>query len=120
VLTPHSLSFSSYLVCLSLLVTSMITAATPRRSRSSATSIKSAEDPKIVKEQQDILEALKLEKEHGEYKWSQLFKRDEVQTGRCVLLAYGMQVSKDARLYTFPTRLTLRDSRVIDYEPNRR
>jgi hypothetical protein len=49
------------------------------------------DDPKIVKEQTEILDALKLEQEHGEYKWSQLLKRDEVQTGRRVLLAYGVQ-----------------------------
>lgn len=49
------------------------------------------DDPKIVKEQNDILETLKIEREHGEYRWSQLLKRDEVQTGRRVLLAYGMQ-----------------------------
>ncbi|KAF2205368.1 putative Myo-inositol transporter 1 [Delitschia confertaspora ATCC 74209] len=47
--------------------------------------------PKIAKEQTDILQALALEKEHGEYKWSHLLKQDEVQTGRRVLLAYGMQ-----------------------------
>ncbi|KAH6657243.1 putative Myo-inositol transporter 1 [Truncatella angustata] len=47
--------------------------------------------PKIVKEQNDVLDALKVEQEHGEYKWSQLFKKDEVQTGRRVFLAYGMQ-----------------------------
>lgn len=49
------------------------------------------EDEKIACEQRDILEALALERKHGEYRWSQLFKRDEVQTGRRVLLAYGMQ-----------------------------
>lgn len=48
-------------------------------------------DEKIVREQKDVLDALRLERLHGEYKWSQLFKRDEVQTGRRVLLAYGMQ-----------------------------
>ena len=37
------------------------------------------------------LEALKIEEETGEYRWSQLLKRDKVQTGRRVLLAYGMQ-----------------------------
>lgn len=47
--------------------------------------------PKIAKENRDVLEALRIEQEHGEYKWSQLFKKDEVQTGRRVLLAYGMQ-----------------------------
>lgn len=49
------------------------------------------EDPKIRKEESEVLEALKIEREHGEYRWSQLLKRDEVQTGRRVLLAYGMQ-----------------------------
>ncbi|KUI62887.1 Sugar transporter STL1 [Cytospora mali] len=49
------------------------------------------DDPKIVKEQEEIFEALQVEREHGEYRWSQLLKRDEVQTGRRVLLAYGMQ-----------------------------
>jgi hypothetical protein len=34
---------------------------------------------------------LKIEQQHGEYKWSQLLKKDKVQTGRRVLLAYGMQ-----------------------------
>lgn len=47
--------------------------------------------PKIAREQNDILEAIKLESEHGQYRWSQLLKRDRVQTGRRVLLAYGMQ-----------------------------
>ena len=35
-----------------------------------------------------------MERKHGEYRWSQLFKRDEVQTGKRVLMAYGMQVSE--------------------------
>jgi len=52
---------------------------------------KSPDDEKIVREKTDVLNALNLERIHGEYKWSQLFKRDEVQTGRRVLLAYGMQ-----------------------------
>ena len=51
----------------------------------------SPEDPKIAREQKDVLTALEIERRAGEYKWSQLFKRDEVQTGRRVLLAYGMQ-----------------------------
>lgn len=49
------------------------------------------EDLKIAKENREVLEALKIEEETGEYKWSQLLKRDRVQTGRRVLLAYGMQ-----------------------------
>ncbi|KAF2149026.1 putative Myo-inositol transporter 1 [Myriangium duriaei CBS 260.36] len=49
------------------------------------------DSPKIAKEQRDVLEALEMERIHGEYQWSQLLKRDKVQTGRRVLLAYGMQ-----------------------------
>ncbi|TIA47357.1 putative Myo-inositol transporter 1 [Aureobasidium pullulans] len=49
------------------------------------------EDEKIAREQKGILDALAMERAHGEYKWSQIFKQDEVQTGRRVLLAYGMQ-----------------------------
>ncbi|KAJ5439549.1 uncharacterized protein N7458_010547 [Penicillium daleae] len=49
------------------------------------------DDPKIVSESEGILEAIELETLHGEYKWSQILKRDEVQTGKRVLLAYGMQ-----------------------------
>ena len=49
------------------------------------------DDEKIAREQDDIIEALETEREAGEYKWSQLFKRDEVQTGKRVALAYGMQ-----------------------------
>ncbi|KAF2713936.1 putative Myo-inositol transporter 1 [Pleomassaria siparia CBS 279.74] len=49
------------------------------------------DDPKIAKENKEVLEALEIEQANGEYRWSQLLKRDEVQTGRRVLLAYGMQ-----------------------------
>lgn len=42
------------------------------------------EDPRVIKEQREVLEALRIEREHGQYRWSQLFKRDEVQTGRRV------------------------------------
>lgn len=48
-------------------------------------------DEKIAKENTEVLEALKVEEEHGEYRWSQLLRRDKVQTGRRVLLAYGAQ-----------------------------
>ncbi|KAK5943883.1 hypothetical protein PMZ80_003164 [Knufia obscura] len=50
-----------------------------------------ADDPKIRREEADILEALEMEREHGEYQWRNILKRDRVQTGRRVLLAYGMQ-----------------------------
>lgn len=50
-----------------------------------------AEDPKIMSESAEIMQAIELETLQGEYKWSQILKRDEVQTGKRVLLAYGMQ-----------------------------
>jgi hypothetical protein len=46
------------------------------------------DDPKIQQEQKDVMDALRMEEEHGEYKWSQLLKKDDVQTGRRVVLAY--------------------------------
>ncbi|CAK4030376.1 Myo-inositol transporter 1 [Lecanosticta acicola] len=49
------------------------------------------QEEKVTKMQDDILTALAMERKHGEYKWREIFKRDEVQTGRRVLLAYGMQ-----------------------------
>lgn len=49
------------------------------------------DDPKIVKEANEILDALALERQEGEYSWSQILHRDSVQTGKRVLLAYGMQ-----------------------------
>lgn len=50
-----------------------------------------ADDAAIRREEADILEAIELEREHGEYKWRNILKKDNVQTGRRVLLAYGMQ-----------------------------
>ena len=52
---------------------------------------KPADDPKLEREQAEILEALEVERVHGEYKWRNILKQDKVQTGRRVLLAYGMQ-----------------------------
>lgn len=49
------------------------------------------DDAKVNKMNTEIIEAIEMERKNGEYKWRQLFKRDEVQTGRRVLLAYGMQ-----------------------------
>lgn len=46
---------------------------------------------KVGKMHMEITETLELERKHGEYKWRNLLQRDEVQTGRRVLLAYGMQ-----------------------------
>ncbi|KAL4893233.1 putative MFS sugar transporter [Aspergillus ambiguus] len=49
------------------------------------------DDPQILAEQAEILEAIAVETKHGEYKWRNVLKRDEVCTGQRVLLAYGMQ-----------------------------
>lgn len=45
---------------------------------------------KVAKMQDEILSALELERKHGEYRWRDIFKRDDVQTGHRVLLAWGM------------------------------
>lgn len=47
------------------------------------------DDPNIQREQEEIFEVLNIEA--GEYKWRNIFKQDRVQTGKRVLLAYGMQ-----------------------------
>ncbi|ODM16298.1 hypothetical protein SI65_08297 [Aspergillus cristatus] len=52
---------------------------------------KPKEDPQILSEQTEILEAISVETENGGFKWRNIFKRDEVSTGYRVLLAYGMQ-----------------------------
>ncbi|KAI5801204.1 sugar transporter [Geopyxis carbonaria] len=48
-------------------------------------------DQKIQKEQSDIFEAIEVESLNGRFKWRNILQKDEVQTGRRVLLAYGMQ-----------------------------
>lgn len=50
-------------------------------------------DPKVQKESNDILEAIRLEQDSN-FKWMQIFKPDSLQTGRRVLLAWGMQFMK--------------------------
>ncbi|KAF7595596.1 hypothetical protein BBP40_005342 [Aspergillus hancockii] len=49
------------------------------------------DDEKILAEQAEILEAIAIETKHGEYKWRNILKHDEVSTGHRVLLGYGMQ-----------------------------
>ena len=49
------------------------------------------ESEQFSQQQRDILEAIELERKHGEYRWRDILKRDEVQTGKRVMLAYGMQ-----------------------------
>ncbi|KAL0564739.1 hypothetical protein V5O48_017300 [Marasmius crinis-equi] len=47
-------------------------------------------DKEIVREAEDIREAIRLEEENA-FQWKNLLQRDSVQTGRRVLLAWGMQ-----------------------------
>ncbi|TVY85331.1 Sugar transporter STL1 [Lachnellula suecica] len=50
-----------------------------------------ADDPLIQHETKQIVEAIELEERNGRFKWRNIFKRDAVQTGRRVLLAWGVQ-----------------------------
>lgn len=52
---------------------------------------KASDDPKVVIDAEGIFRAIECDDVRGEYKWSQLFKKDEIQTGRRVWLAYGLQ-----------------------------
>ena len=45
----------------------------------------------VSRQQKDIVEGIELERRYGEYRWRDILKRDEVQTGRRVVLAYGIQ-----------------------------
>ncbi|KIY68950.1 putative MFS sugar transporter, partial [Cylindrobasidium torrendii FP15055 ss-10] len=68
------------------------------------------EDAKVLKESGDILEAMRLESDSS-FKWTSLFKPDRVQTGRRVLLAWGMQFMNQVGginlvVYYVPTVLT--------------
>lgn len=48
-------------------------------------------DPKVINDIEGISRAIELDNLRGEYTWSQLLRKDEIQTGRRVLLAYGLQ-----------------------------
>ncbi|PYH45552.1 transcription factor TFIIIB subunit BRF1 [Aspergillus saccharolyticus JOP 1030-1] len=50
-----------------------------------------ADDPKVIQEAEGIRRAIEADNARGEYRWSQIFKKDELNTGRRVLLAYGLQ-----------------------------
>ncbi|CZR50391.1 probable transporter (major facilitator superfamily) [Phialocephala subalpina] len=52
---------------------------------------KPAEDPLIEHEISQIIDAIKIEESNGRFKWRNIFKKDPVQTGRRVLLAWGVQ-----------------------------
>ncbi|KAF5314218.1 hypothetical protein D9758_018178 [Tetrapyrgos nigripes] len=68
------------------------------------------DDIEVVKEARDIKEAMKLEEENA-FQWRNLLQRDSVQTGRRVLLAWGMQCMNQIGginlvVYYLPTALT--------------
>lgn len=52
---------------------------------------KPSDDPLFVYETGQIVEAIELEDRNGRFKWRNIFKRDSVQTGRRVQLAWGVQ-----------------------------
>ena len=56
---------------------------------------KTLDDSSIVAEHNGILNALAMEREHGEYKWTQLHKSDPVHTTRRILLAFA--INSDAQ-----------------------
>lgn len=53
---------------------------------------KQESDELVIYQKQQICDAIKLEEQYGGFKWRNVLKRDEVQTGKRVLLAWGMQV----------------------------
>jgi hypothetical protein len=57
---------------------------------------KPADDPLILHESGQIAEAIKLEEREGRFMWRNIFKKDTVQTGRRVLLAWGVQFMNQA------------------------
>ncbi|KAL9094264.1 MAG: hypothetical protein Q9165_003404 [Trypethelium subeluteriae] len=52
---------------------------------------KHPDNHQILKEQDDILKAIKLEGSVGTSGWTRLFKEDDIQTRKRIALAYGMQ-----------------------------
>lgn len=48
-------------------------------------------DSLIVHETSQIIEAMELEERNGKFKWRNVLQKDSVQTGRRVLLAWGVQ-----------------------------
>jgi len=47
--------------------------------------------PEFIRESNQILQAIEIESHNAAPSWWDIFKQDEVQTGKRVLLAYGMQ-----------------------------
>lgn len=54
---------------------------------------KAADDEDILHEQRQILDAIALEEVSGRFKWTSVFKKDDLHTGRRVLLSFGAHVS---------------------------
>lgn len=50
-----------------------------------------AEGPKVKKMNAEIRDTIALEEKSGKFRWRDILKRDRVQTGRRIALAYGMQ-----------------------------
>ncbi|KFY46148.1 hypothetical protein V494_00583 [Pseudogymnoascus sp. VKM F-4513 (FW-928)] len=57
---------------------------------------KPATDSLIVHETTQIKEVMELEESNGRFKWRNILKKDPVQTGRRVLLAWGVQFMNQA------------------------
>ncbi|KAL2075118.1 hypothetical protein VTL71DRAFT_60 [Oculimacula yallundae] len=57
---------------------------------------KESTDPLILHETSQIIDAINLEDKNGKFKWRNILKRDSVQTGRRVLLAWGIQFMNQA------------------------
>jgi hypothetical protein len=53
-------------------------------------------DDLIVKESTQIKEAIELEERNGSFQWRHILRKDSVQTGRRVLLAWGVQFMNQA------------------------
>ena len=47
------------------------------------------DDPKVIQEADSIFRA--IESSQAEYKWSEIVKKDDLHTGRRILLSYGLQ-----------------------------
>ena len=53
---------------------------------------KQERDELVIHQKQQICDAIELEEKNGGFRWRNVLQRDEVQTGKRVLLAWGMQV----------------------------
>ncbi|KAH6696579.1 putative transporter, partial [Leptodontidium sp. MPI-SDFR-AT-0119] len=53
-------------------------------------------DPLIMHETTQIVDAIRLEEQNGKFQWRSILKKDSVQTGRRVLLAWGVQFMNQA------------------------